>query len=245
MWAADDWTRACRPGESPLSEWGRDRRVPESAPPRTIIAVDVDGEAACVELAGQLHRTTLVAERPDLDRKTLLDRRRGTTGRRRRGNRRSIHWDLRARGGRRASPGTQGPRDGLRFRGFLRTRGDLGGQGKLGGSPGQVIHHQVRLLPGGPRQQAHSETGDQEQGCPSQGREPARHGAIALTLPFRRHYILSGADMPSRPRPFASTVRTARVSPKRAPVSAASSDNTRCRLPSWMYGFHSSASSRR
>ena len=37
---------------------------------------------------------------------------------------------------------------------------------------------------------------------------------------------------------------TARESPRRALVSDVSSDSTRCRPPSWMYGFHRPESSR-
>ena len=52
--------------------------------PGAIIGVDMDGEAPRAELAGQPGRSAFFAERSDLDGETVGDRRRGTTGSRRR-----------------------------------------------------------------------------------------------------------------------------------------------------------------
>ena len=94
-----------------------------------------------------------------------------------------------------------------------------------------------RIRPGSSHEhageQADREARDRHQREPEQREQPRRdRGARASSrFPIRRH-ICSGAEMPRHPSALARTVRTASASPRRALVSAGSSDSTRCRTPS-------------
>ena len=110
--------------------------------------------------------------------------------------------------------------------------GLLGPKATSSVSPTAIAQDQPRILPQHAGEQAEREARDRHQREPEQREQPAAPAARAPSHRMIRRHICSGAEMPRHSSALARTVRTASASPRRALVSAGSSDNTRCRTPS-------------